>query len=187
MDADHELDMAEVTEMSQMISALMEDGFYTDIVTNIYQEIGEIALNNAKTQKYIKAVEEGDRAKIAELLGKSLIASFQTGNKDTIGLAQAFIKKADAEFKKAKLEGKASDYTIPFSDPTIFGAFVADITSRFNKDAIRRKYEGFAGIMNPSYNMMQYFRNGDGENKLFQQFNEECKQKLEPFFGTLPD
>lgn len=187
MNADHELDMAEVTEMSQMISALVEEGYYTDIVTNIYKEIGEIAINNAKTQKYIKAVDEGDRSKIAELLGKSLLASFQTGNKDTIGLAQAFIKKFDSEFKKAKLEGKAVNYIIPFSDPTIFGAFVADITSRFNKDAIRRKYEGFAGIMNPSYNMMQYYRNGNGEVKLFQQFNEECKAKLEPIIGVLPD
>ena len=187
MDADHELDMAEVTEMSQMISALAEDGFYTDIVTNIYKEIGEIALNNEKTQKYIRAVDEGNRAKIAELLGKSLIASFQTGNKDTIGLAQAFIRKFDTEYKKAKLAGTSVDYTIPFSDPTIFGAFVADITSRFNKDAIRRKYEGFAGIMNPSYNMMQYYRNANGEVKLFQQFNEECKEKLEPIVGTLPE
>ena len=187
MDADHELDMAEVTEMSQMISALIEDGFYTDIVTNIYKEIGEIALNNEKTQKYIRAVDEGNRAKIAELLGKSLIASFQTGNKDTIGLAQAFIRKFDTEYKKAKLAGTSVDYTIPFSDPTIFGAFVADITSRFNKDAIRRKYEGFAGIMNPSYNMMQYYRNTNGEVKLFQQFNEECREKLEPIVGTLPD
>ena len=186
MNADHELDMAEVTEMSQMISALVEDGNYTELATNIYREIGEIAFNNAKTQKYIQALESEDKSKVAELLGKSLIASFQTGNKDTIGLAQAFVKKLDTEFKRAKLAGESPKYTIPFSDPTIYGAFVSDVVSRFNKDAIRRKYEGFAGIMNPSYNMMQYYRNSNGEVKLFQQFNEECKQKLEPIIGTLP-
>lgn len=189
MDADHELKEAEVTEMSQMISALIEDGHYTELVTNIYNEIGEIAFNNDKIQRYIKAVDiaenpnatleerEKNRKKITELLSKSLIESFESGNKDTIGLAQAFIKRADIAFKNAAKRGEISDYKIPFSDGTIFGAFVADVTSKFNEDAIRRKYEGYAGVLNPSHNMIEYYLSSEGV-KLFNQFNDECREHL---------
>ena len=180
MDADHELEDADVTEMSQMISALIEDGLYTDTVVNIYSEIGEIALNNEKIKRFTTAVDNNDKPKIAELLGKSLVKSFQTGNKDTIGLAQAFIKRFDTEFRKAKLSNETIQaYKIPFSDATIFGAFVADITSRLTKDGIRRKYEGYAGVQNPSYGMIQYYTSGEG-TKLYSEFNQECKNTLAP-------
>lgn len=182
MDADHELEEADVTEMSQMISALIEDGHYTEEVTNIYKEIGEIAINNAKVNKFKKAINTKDANTVRELLGRSLIATFQSGNKDTIGLAQAFIKRLDLELKRAKAQGKtegnySSEYMIPFSDATVFGAFVSDVTSRFSKDCIRRKYEGYAGVLNPSHNMIQYYLSGNGA-MMFDQFNTYCKEQM---------
>ena len=56
MDADHELDMAEVTEMTQMISALIEDGHYKDIVENIYNDIGGVVASHVA--KLSEAVNE---------------------------------------------------------------------------------------------------------------------------------
>ena len=178
MDADHDLDTESVTEMSQMISSLIEDGHYTDLVVSLYSDIGNIAINNPKIEKYISAAKSGNTAIIKELLGKSLVKSFQTGNKDTIGLAQAFCKNADIAFRKAKTEGKIADYNIPFDDPTIFGAFISNVISTINKLGIKRKYEGLAGVLNPSYNMIQYYSNG----VLFDQFNDECREKLKDFF-----
>lgn len=172
MDADHELDEADVTEMSQMISALIEDGRYTDLVLDIYREIGEIALNNDKVKKYIKAVNNNDRTEISRIIGESLIRSFESEDKSKLGLAQAFTKRAAAELKKS---GKSIE--IPISDPTIFGAFVADVTSSLSRNGIRRRYDGYAGVQNPSYNMMQYYSTAEGV-KLFEQFEEECKNVL---------
>lgn len=180
MNADHELDMAEVTEMSQMISALIEDGHYTGFVTNIYKNIGNIALNNDKVSKIISIIKTNDpnkRQKMMEIIGKSLIASFSSGSKDTIGLAQAFIKKASQEFQQAKARGEDYEFSIPISDPTIYGAFVSDVVSSINKAGIRRKYEGFAGVLNPSYNMVQYYSTGT-RNMLFSEFNDYCREQL---------
>lgn len=118
MNADHELEEAEVTEMSQMISALIEDGHYTDLVTKIYSEIGQIALNNSKVKKIIQTIDAGGenmREKLATIMGESLIRSFSTGTKDTIGLAQAFIKKAARELK----QNSSANYNLPFDDATI--------------------------------------------------------------------
>lgn len=180
MDADHELDMAEVTEMSQMISALIEDGHYTEFVTNIYKNIGEVALKNDKIKKIIDVVDSDDpdkRQKLMEIIGKSLMASFGSGSKDTIGLAQAFIKKATKELNTAKRSGQNYEFNIPISDPTIYGSFISSIVSDMNKAGIKRKYEGFAGVLNPSHNMVQYYLTGN-KAMLFDQFNDECRQVL---------
>ena len=177
MDADHDLDHAEVTEMSQMISALIEDGHYPEKVEAIYKAIGEIALNNDRVRKYVEAVNNNDRDKLREIVGKSLIATFETGNKDTIGLANAFVRKASKELaENTNIDIKT--ISIPFSDGTIFGAVMADVTSALSKAGIRRKHPGLASVLNPSHDMAMYYNIG-GKNMLWDQANEECKAIFE--------
>ena len=173
MDADHDLDHAEVTEMSQMISALIEDGHYPEKVEAIYKAIGEIALNNDRVKKYIEAVNNEDGDKLREIVGKSLISTFESGNKDTIGLANAFVRKASRELaENTNIDTRT--ISIPFSDGTIFGAVMADVTSALSKAGIRRKHPGLASVLNPSHDMAMYYNIG-GKNMLWDQANEECK------------
>ena len=177
MDADHDLDHAEVTEMSQMISALIEDGHYPEKVEAIYKAIGEIALNNDRVRKYIEAVNNNDRDKLREIVGKSLISTFESGNKDTIGLANAFVRKASRELaENTSIDTRI--ISIPFSDGTIFGAVMADVTSALSKAGIRRKHPGLASVLNPSHDMAMYYNIG-GKNMLWDQANEECKTIFE--------
>lgn len=177
MDADHDLDHAEVTEMSQMISALIEDGHYPEKVEAIYKAIGEIALNNDRVKKYIEAVNNNDRDKLREIVGKSLITTFEAGNKDTIGLANAFVRKASKELaENTNIDTKI--ISIPFSDGTIFGAVMADVTSALSKAGIRRKHPGLASVLNPSHDMVMYYNIGN-KNMLWDQANEECKTIFE--------
>lgn len=177
MDADHDLDHAEVTEMSQMISALIEDGHYPEKVEAIYKAIGEIALNNDRVKKYVEAVNNEDQDKLREIVGKSLIATFESGNKDTIGLANAFVRKASRELaENTNIDTRT--ISIPFSDGTIFGAVMADVTSALSKAGIRRKHPGLASVLNPSHDMAMYYNIG-GKNMLWDQANEECKTIFE--------
>jgi heterodisulfide reductase subunit B len=76
MDADHELDMAEVTEMTQMISALIEDGHYKDIVENIYNDIGgvvasHVAKLSAAVNEVLQTGSPEAKQKLYEILAKS--------------------------------------------------------------------------------------------------------------------
>ena len=177
MDADHDLDHAEVTEMSQMISALIEDGHYPEKVEAIYKAIGEIALNNDRVKKYVEAVNNEDQNKLREIVGKSLISTFESGNKDTIGLANAFVRKASRELaENTNIDTRT--ISIPFSDGTIFGAVMADVTSALSKAGIRRKHPGLASVLNPSHDMAMYYNIG-GKNMLWDQANEECKTIFE--------
>ena len=186
MDADHELDLAQVTEMTQMISALIEDGHYKDLAENIYRDIGGVVASHiAKLDSAVKQVletgSEEARLELYKIVAQSWIGAFENGNKDTIGIAQAFVKKASDAFRNSDFNTR-----IPFSAATINGSFISDVISSINKGGIRHKYEGYAGVLNPSHDMIQYFkifRNGRWEVRLFDEFADYCRTEAEDWGG----
>jgi len=109
-------------------------------------------------------VEEQQKAKnkLHQLLGQSLVEAFSSGSKDTIGLAQAFLNKAADAIKHQK------EFHIPFSAATINGSFISDVASSINRGGIRHKYEGLAGVLNPSYNMIQFYKVWNKNTKRFE-------------------
>lgn len=169
MNADHDLNMAEVTEMTQMISALEQNGFTHELATQIYKEIGQVVKESMR--ELSTTINENDKDKLYVILGKSLVQSFMNDDKDTLGLAQSFVYLANESFKNANLE-----YKLPFSASTINGAFVSTTTSNLVKRGIRRKYAGVASVLVPSNNMMQYF-NIDGLNYKFEELADIVTSK----------
>ena len=137
-----------------------------------YREIGEVAADSIKNFK--DKIAANDREAVYKLLGEALIKAFNTGDKDTLGLAQAFVQEAEKGLKNANLE-----YTIPFSAPTIRGAFIATVTSTLNKRGIKRKYEGLAGVLTPSHDMIQYYQFA-GNTYTF----EEFARKINQYYGN---
>ena len=170
MDPNHELDFSSVTEMSQMISALIQGGHFTKFVNQIYAEIGKVAAESIK--QVDMALNSDDEQKVYKILGESLMRSFETGNRSTIGLAQSFIMRA-----RIALEQGNYNYKIPFSAATINSMFIADVISNLNKKGIRRKYAGIAAVLVPSHNMMQYYRGDAGESMLFEDYISEFSKK----------
>ena len=148
MNADHELNEADVTEMSQMISALIQNSYFGDEVNAIYEEIGKMV--STSLGRDLENI--GDYTIIHRNLGKELIKMFSSGSKDTIGLAQSYLLKAAKEFEAGNVDVK-----IPFSDPTLNGAFIANLVSNINKSGIRRRYAGVAAVLVPSRGMIQYY------------------------------
>lgn len=169
MDAEHHLDEAEVTEMTQMISALSENGYTSEIVNSIYTDIGNVIMEALK--QYDTVIQSGDSKALYKLLGEVFIKSFENNDRDTLGLAQAFVLKATQALKEA-----GSDFRLPFSAETVSGLFMSTVSSMLNKKGIRRKYEGFAGVLTPSYNMMQYYRVG-GQTMMYEKFADVVREK----------
>ena len=169
MDAEHHLDEAEVTEMTQMISALSENGYTSEIVNSIYTDIGNVIMEALK--QYDTVIQSGDSKALYKLLGEVFIKSFENNDRDTLGLAQAFVLKATQALKEA-----GSDFRLPFSAETVSGLFMSTVSSMLNKKGIRRKYEGFAGVLTPSYNMMQYYRVGR-QTMMYERFADLVREK----------
>lgn len=167
MNAEHDLLDAEVTEMTQMISALAENWYSGEIVKQIYKDIGAVV--DESLRKINAEIQANDMDALRIRLGKALIDAFKT-KEETIGLAQAFLAKAEVAMAEANASVK-----IPFSAATINSTFISTIVSMLNKKGIRRKYAGIAAVLTPSYNMMQYYRY-DGKTKLHSNVSEDIRE-----------
>lgn len=167
MNAEHDLLDSEVTEMTQMISALAENWYAGEIVKQIYKDIGAVV--DESLRKINAEIKAKDMDALRIRLGKALIDAFKT-KEETIGLAQAFLAKAEVAMAEANASVK-----IPFSAATINSTFISTIVSMLNKKGIRRKYAGIAAVLTPSYNMMQYYRY-DGKTKLHGGVSEDVRE-----------
>lgn len=156
MNADHDLNLSHVTEMTQMLSALVQNGYTSQFVNEIYADIGGVVAEALRDFEANIKSGDPDMDKLYTLLGKALIDSFMGKDKDTLGLAQAFVMKAEESLAKSNLKFK-----LPFSAATVNGAFIATVTSMLNKKGIRRKYDGLAGVLCPSHDAIQYYRVGN--------------------------
>ena len=121
MDAEHELDENEVTEMTQMISAISSHGYTSDIANQVYNDIGNVIVE--ALAEYDNALAVDNPQEIYKLLGEAFVKSFENNDRDTLGLAQAFVLKAS----KALKEGDYS-FRLPFSAETVNGIFISTIS-----------------------------------------------------------
>lgn len=151
MDADHEMEFASVTEMSQMISLLTQSGNNVSTVNKAYTDIGSVA---AEAMRDILAVVNTNDTDVYRIIGKALIDTFSSGNREELGLAQAFIRNA----QNAILKEKGLDNIIlPYSAESVRGSFVSAVMSMINKKGIKRKYSGFGGVQVPADKTMQHY------------------------------
>ncbi len=157
MNAEHELDDSEIKEMTQMISALIEKGWSSNLVNAIYNDIGYVVEEALK--KFKTPLDNNDSLKLRTIFGKALIQAYAKGDRDTLGLAQAFLANAEKMLRENDIEFK-----FPFSGATIHGSFVSTVASLFTKSAIRRKYSGVAAVLTPSYDMITVYGNQMAES-----------------------
>ena len=154
MNADHILSEAEVTEMSQMISALIQAGLKTGTVDKVYQFIGRVAAESlGNLSQWINS--DDDELKVYKWLGESVARSLDSGQGDTLGLAGAFIGRANKSFKDTGLKTR-----IPFSANTVKGIFEASVTSYINSKAIHRTFPGGGFVQNPTYDVKPRYNFG---------------------------
>lgn len=168
MDAEHHLEFSEVTEMTQMLNSLVQAGYTHDMVTRVYQDIGKVVAESLG--RYTEVINNKDKAKLYDILARSLIQSFETGDTETIGLAQSFVKLAQKSLQRSDLE-----FTLPFSANTINGKFISVVSSNLVKAGIKRKYAGIGAVQNPSNNIMQYWT-VDGQNLTFKELAKIANQ-----------
>lgn len=154
MNADHILTEAEVTEMSQMISALIQAGYKTGTVKEVYAALGQLTASGlGDLSKWIK--DPSKEKDVYIWIGEALARSFSSGQGDTLGLAGAFIARANKNFEENGLKTK-----IPYSANTVKGIFEASITSFINSRAIKHKYPGGGFVQNPTFDVKPRFNFG---------------------------
>lgn len=179
-DSDHTADEAHMTEFSQVISSLDAGGYLHDYVTQIYQQLGQTALDLSKVELDAVAQfrESGDMSAIYDVIGRTIMANIKSGSGE-IGLAEAIINNIKAKFN-LNTDHSLDKFKIPFSDPNIYSSILSTFVSNINKKSIKRQYPGLGTVMVPSYNMsMIYDING-----MTYQFEDLVKEATEKGFSS---
>lgn len=179
-DSDHTADEAHMTEFSQVISSLDAGGYLHDYVTQIYQQLGQTALDLSKVELDAVAQfrESGDMSAIYDVIGRTIMANIKSGSGE-IGLAEAIINNIKAKFN-LNTDHSLDKLKIPFSDPNIYSSILSTFVSNINKKSIKRQYPGLGTVMVPSYNMsMIYDING-----MTYQFEDLVKEATEKGFSS---
>lgn len=153
LDSDHNADEAQMTEFSQVLSALNVGGALHEYVSEVYELLGKTALEIAKVE--MDALKDfqttGNKSKLYVVIAKTVINNFKR-SKANAGLANAIIDNVSKELNMHVDQAKAA-FKMPFSDPNVYNTILTTFVSNLNKKAIKRKYPGLGTVMCPGYNI----------------------------------
>lgn len=175
-DSEHEADEEELTEMSQVISAIDAGGNYHQEVTELYKAIGNLALTAARVEiSKIKAFmkDQTNQNILYDLVGRTLI-QHMAFNRGQNGLAENLIDNIRKTFSLSS-EHEQDLIKIPFSDQTVYSQVISTIASILNKKSVKRKFPGTGQVMVPGYNIVQLWEI-DGKTARFEDLLKEAKE-----------
>ena len=178
LDANHEADFSELTEMSQVISALAANGKTMNEAKEAFMEIQKIIERSLKqTETLIEKTSNPD-IKISQNATKALYSTLSKlvvdslATADKISLAHSIVERLKQNFEDI----------IPLSNPNFFNLFTTNVLANLNRSSLKRKYAGLGGVLNPSAKVVQMFQSEDGNiltyNDLLNKATEEYKQGL---------
>ncbi len=180
-DSDHEADEARMTEFSQVISSLDAGGHYHDFVKEVYEVLGQVAIEASQAE--LQAVQEfhldqeGNYDKLYDIVGRTIIQNLSLGS-GKAGLAESIIYSLRKEFNLST--NHVNDLKIPFSDPNMYSQILSTISSIINKKSVKREYPGNGMVMTPGYKMCQLW-DIDGKTLQFEDILKEVQ--VTPNFG----
>ena len=147
-DSDHEADEAELTEMTQVISALDATGYYHDEIYDIYNAIGEQIISSLELE--YNALKDSNPSKLYDLVGKTIINNFS----DRKGMVKAVLDQMEKVFNLTT-NHKYDLTKCPFSDATLYNKILQTLGSVMNRKGIKRTYSGSGMVMTPGYDIYQ--------------------------------
>lgn len=169
LDANHHIDMSELTEMSQTISALASKGYTQKYANDAYQEIGNIIYaNTVKLSERVSQIENSRLIPVLQALSKEFVE--ELAKEDKISLAQNLAEKLKQEM----------GFILPFSNPNFYNLLVKNVLVDLNRSALKRKYTGSGNIMNPTSNVLQLY-DLDGDSFL----KTDLITKARRLFGSI--
>lgn len=174
LDADHEVEDAELSAPTQMMSFMTQKGLVKDLTTDLYNALAK-QVNNAS-----KDLKQGDPSKWRDVFGKDLVESFTKENVDILGLGNALMSEFNRIIRQNP--GVSIDdlgIKIPFSDNNIHNKFASDVIVHVNR-FIKHKFSGSADVMISTYDIYGLYEDADGNKYSLQDvlFNPEIRERL---------
>lgn len=175
MDADHDIEEAEMTEFTQVISALEAGGRLHNVVKDVYQALGKLALQASQIEvdavnnfinSAIKLSKENKeqyekelqvlQSAMYDVLGRIIINNYKPNN-ERVDLAKPIIDEISKLFNVYD-NHILSPLKLAFSDPNLYSTVISTFMSNLNKKSIKRKYPGSGCVMVPGYGIIQVYK-----------------------------
>lgn len=164
---EHEIDNEDVSEMTQVISSMLQGTFNYDDAMAIYKLIGKYIGDNLDAYNPEQLKSDEGKKRLYKILVKSLIELNNSRDENIASLASSYLNKAQEIISK---NGNLEElFNIPFDDNNIIGSLESNLKSKFTNGIIRRHFPGFSAILNPShdmYSVYEYEDENDGSIKL---------------------
>ena len=154
--AEHDIEDDEVSEMTQVISALIQNTYTADLAIKVLQDIGDSIANELSLYNRWDIQTPEGRAEVNRILGKALVRVFANREGQEISLASAYLDNIKDELYNSKLSAELIP-NIPFDDNNILGMFETSFANGFNRDIIKRKFPGMAAVLNPSQDIFTLY------------------------------
>ena len=154
LDANHEADASKIKEITQVVSALSQNGNTAHLAQEVYDNLAKVIEIAAKPyDNYMRPKKDAEGNEVE--------------NKDLYEfMSRKFIDKVSKEdgasLAKSILESLPKELQIPFSNQNFFQKFTKEVISRMNNEFITRYYKGIGAVLNPSHGMIQMFEDING-------------------------
>lgn len=160
LDKEHNADEAELSLMTQVISACAAKGYTLDAAVKLYEALR--AATEQGTKDHLEVVRQmftdGTEESIEnfqEVLMKSIIRAISSDT--NVG---NFAKKIADDLQQQAREGKTvryADAMLPLSDNTLYAKMLSTITVYLTNTGIKQKIPGVLAVLTPSHNIQKLY------------------------------
>ena len=173
LDANHEADLSELTELSQTISALASQGYTTNLAQEAYDQIAKIIQSNISSlTQSLRLVDNGNLNVVLQQASKDLIETMSQQKSASV-----------AESVARRLQEQLT-YILPLSNPNFYQTLTKQIFQDLNRSALKRKYMGLGGVVNPTSNVLQIYTIGE-KQYLKDDLIREARKHFNRYKGSL--
>lgn len=141
LDANHDADQSEIKEVTQMMSAIAQNGFTSEWAREVYSDLERIIEEAAKP--YIHNLNRSEEGLYKYMAEKFVDAINRTGSD---GLASSVINSL-----------KEDGVNIPFSNVAFYNQFVRNVVTNLNNEFISRHYSGVGSVLIPSHGIIELY------------------------------
>ena len=167
LDKEHHADKAELSLMTQVISACALKGYTIMEALHLYKALASIG--EAQLAEFYKIVKDyvtldPDSSeeqveltdKIRELLYDTLLSTLAKQEIDLNNIASAMAYKIIQNYRNNK-NMSLEDKQLPISDTTMFKKLVSNLAVYLSNKGIKVKVQGILAVLNPSYDLFKLY------------------------------
>ena len=169
LDKEHHADNAELSLMTQVISAACAKGYTKEMATKLYNALYNITKSaTSGFRDEVGKIAIGDRARFGKLITSAIMKSIvESDSNDGDALYNSAVKLVQEirKDKKLLLDEKflqEADGTLPYSSSTIYGKIVNILAVTMTKAGIKTKMPGLLAVLCPTHDVIKMYNMYEG-------------------------